>query len=163
MPEQIVDGFGFAVNAAIVGQKYKAHADTEIQSNVKELEKLAMQADTLEQAAQNRKAKHLPFGGRIDPFAHQEKVLAESKTGYMPKRGTQMDYNKMDVQTAVLSKFELAKMLKPRVEAQGGDWAVALQRLQTNYHNGATESELDKVLDVITRPTLKLLKTGTDG
>ena len=163
IPEVMFNEFGFRVDAAIIGEQFKQHADTPAQTHAKELEKLAMQADTLEQAAQNRKAKNLPFDGRIDPFAHQEKVLAESKTGYMPKRGTQMDYNKMDVQTAVLSKFELAKMLKPRVEAQGGDWAVALQRLQTNYHNGATESELDKVLDVITRPTLKLLKTGTDG
>lgn len=163
VPEIVVNGFGFRQDAAVIGQEYKAHADTQAQTNAKELEKLAMQADTLEQAEQNRKAKALPFGGRIDPFAHQEQALADNKVGYMPKRGTQMDYNKMDVQTAVLSKFELAKMLKPRVEAQGGDWAVALQRLQTNYHNGATESELDKVLDVITRPTLKLLKTGTDG
>ena len=150
-------------DAVVIGEQFKAHADTQAQTNAKELEKLAMQADTLEQAEQNRKAKALPFGGRIDPFAHQEQALADDKVGYMPKRGTQIDYNKMDVQTAVLSKFELAKMLKPRVETQGGDWAVALQRLQTSYPNGATESELDKVLDVITRPTLKLLKTGTDG
>ena len=163
VPEVVFNDMGFRTDAVVIGEQFKAHADTQAQTNAKELEKLAMQADTLEQAEQNRKAKALPFGGRIDPFAHQEQALADDKVGYMPKRGTQIDYNKMDVQTAVLSKFELAKMLKPRVETQGGDWAVALQRLQTSYPNGATESELDKVLDVITRPTLKLLKTGTDG
>ena len=164
VPEQIVDGFGFAVNAAIVGQEYKAHADTAIQTHAKELEKLAMQADTLEQAAQNRKAKNLPFGGRIDPFAHQEKVLSESKTAYIPKRGTQMDYNKMDVQAAMLNKVELAKLLRARVLEQGFDWALAMERLQAEYPEGAPESNLDLVFERITRPKLTLLmKTGTDG
>lgn len=164
VPERIVDTFGFPVNAAIVGQEYKAHADTAIQTHAKELEKLAMQADTLEQAAQNRKAKHLPFGGRIDPFAHQEKVLSESKTGYMPKRGTQMDYNKIDVHAAVLSEFELRKIMKQRIDEMGLDWATALQRLKDDYPDGAPESELETVFTNITRPKLNLIsRTGTDG
>ena len=162
-PVVVRNEFGFRVDAAIIGEQFKAHADTQAQTNAKELEKLAMQADTLEQAEQNRKAKALPFGGRIDPFAHQEQALADDKVGYMPKRGTQMDYNKMDVQAAVLNKAQLARLLKPRVEADGGDWAVAVARLQQLYPNGAPESELDTVYDRITRtPHLRLL-TGTNG
>ena len=162
-PVVVRNEFGFRVDAAIIGEQFKAHADTQAQTNAKELEKLAMQADTLEQAEQNRKAKALPFGGRIDPFAHQEQALADDKVGYMPKRGTQMDYNKMDVQAAVLNKAQLARLLKPRVEADGGDWAVAVAHLQQLYPDGASESELDTVYDRITRaPHLRLL-TGTDG
>lgn len=163
-PEVVRNEFGFRVDAAIIGEQFKAHADTQAQTNAKELEKLAMQADTLEQAEQNRKAKNLPFGGRIDPFAHQEKVLSESKTGYMPKRGTQMDYNKMDVQAAVLSEFELRKIMKQRIDEAGLDWNLALQRLKDDYPNGALESELETVFERIKRPKLNLIsRTGTDG
>lgn len=164
VPEVLRNDFGFRETAAVIGEEYKAHADTMAQTNAKTLDKLAMGADTLEQAAQNRKAKHLPFGGRIDPFAHQEKVLAESKTGYMPKRGTQMDYNKMDVQAAVLSEFELRKIMKQRIDESGADWAMALQRLKNEYPNGAPESELETVFERITRPKLNIIsRTGTDG
>ena len=169
VPEVVRNAFGFRENAAIIGESYHAHADTAAQTHAKVLEKLAMQADTLDEAAQKRKAKTLPFGGRIDPFAHQEQVLAEKqKISYLPKRGQQMDYrqsgfNGMDVQAAVLNKVELAKLLKPRIEAQGGDWATAAQRLQELYPNGAAESELEQVLERITyAPKLRLL-TGTHG
>lgn len=163
VPEVVFNDMGFRTDAVVIGEQFKAHADTQAQTNAKELEKLAMQADTLEQAEQNRKAKALPFGGRIDPFAHQEQALADDKVGYMPKRGTQMDYNKMDVQAAVLNKAQLARLLKPRVEADGGDWAVVVARLQQLYPDGAPESELDTVYDRISRtPHLRLL-TGTNG
>lgn len=164
VPELVVNEFGFREDAAVIGQEYKAHADIQAQTNAKELDKLAMGADTLEQAEQNRKAKALPFGGRIDPFAHQEQVLADDKVRYMPKRGTQMDYNKMDVQAAVLNEFELRKIMKQRVDEMGFDWATALQKLKDEYPNGAPESELETVFAHITRPKLNLIsRTGTDG
>ena len=164
VPEIVVNEFGFRQDAAVIGEEYKAHADTPAQTNAKELDKLAMGADTLEQAEQNRKAKALPFGGRIDPFAHQEQVLAKDKVGYMPKRGKQMDYNKMDVQAAMLNKVELAKLLRARVLEQGVDWALTMERLQAEYPEGAPESDLDLMFERITRPKLTLLmKTGTDG
>lgn len=165
VPEIITDQYGFRVDAAIVGQEHKSHADTPAQTHAKELEKLTMQADTLEAAAQNRKAKALPFGGRIDPFAHQEQVLADDNVRYMPKRGVQMDYNKMDVQAAVLNKVELAKLLKPRAEAIGFDWQTAMGRLQQYYPDGAPESDVDAVFEHITQPAphLKIVRTGTHG
>ena len=162
-PEVVRNEFGFRVDAVVIGEQFKAQADTPAQTNAKELEKIVMQADTLEQAEQNRKAKALPFGGRIDPFKHQEQVLADDKTAYMPKRGTQMDYNRKDVQAAVLNKAQLARMLKPRVEVNGGDWAVAVARLQQFYPDGAPESELDNVYEHITHAPHLRLHTGTDG
>lgn len=164
IPEVVRNEFGFRVDAAVIGQEYQAHADTPAQTHAKTLDKLAMGADTLEQAEQNRKAKALPFGGRIDPFAHQEQTLAADKVRYMPKRGVQMDYNKMDVQAAVLNKVELAKLLKPRAEAAGCDWPAAMQRLQQHYPDGAPESELETVFAAITQPEPKLrLVTGMHG
>ena len=83
----------------------------------------------------------------------------------MPKRGVQMDYNKMDVQAAVLNKVELAKLLKPRAEAIGFDWQTAMGRLQQYYPDGAPESDVDAVFEHITQPApyLKIVRTGTHG
>lgn len=164
VPEVVFNEAGFRVDAAVIGESYQTRADTPAQTNAKALDKLAMGVDTLEEAAQKRKAKTLPFDGRIDPFAHQEQVLASNKVGYMPRRGQQMDYNTMEVQAAVLNKVELAKRLKPRVEAAGGNWTEALSRLQAWYPQGAPESELETVFERISHANhLRLLKTGTDG
>ncbi|CRZ20621.1 protein of unknown function [Kingella kingae] len=88
--------------------------------------------------------------------------MADDKVRYMPKRGQQMDYNKMDVRAAVLNKVELAKLLKPRIEADGGNWQNAMSRLQQLYPDGALESELESVFERIRREPLKL-RTGTHG
>lgn len=160
VPEVVFNEAGFRVDAAVIGEEYKSHADTPAQTNAKELEKLAMEAATLEEAAQKRKSKALAFGGRIDPFAHQEKVLADDKVRFMPKRGTQMDYNRMEVSEPLLNKLELAKRLRTRVEDAGMEWSNAAARLQQIYPNGAKESELDEVFAAICPPKLKLVANG---
>lgn len=50
VPEVLFDEMGFRENAVIVGQGYKAHNDTKAQTHAKELQKIAMGTDTLEQA-----------------------------------------------------------------------------------------------------------------
>lgn len=165
VPEIVVNEFGFRTDAAVIGQEYRTRADTPAQTRGKELDRLAMQADTLEEAKKHRKAKTLPFGGRIDPFAHQEQVLADSKTRFMPKQGSQMAYNTMEVQAAVLNKVELAKLFKARLEAAGGVWTPSLMaKLGRLYPDGAPESALDEVYTALTQPERPLrLVTGTHG
>ena len=77
------DGFGFREGAALMGAEYKPAADTPAQQARKEQEKLAMGADTLAEAEAKRKAKAVPFGGRIDPYKHQEDTLAARNTLYI--------------------------------------------------------------------------------
>ncbi|WP_328300349.1 hypothetical protein [Paralysiella testudinis] len=136
VPEVVVNQWGFHANAAIIGQEYKAHADTPAQTNKKALEMLAMGADTLEAAAKKRKQKALPFDGRINPFAHQEQALAANKVMYLTREGQQMDYNKMEVAEQVLSPTEAAKILKPQLEAAGGEWAGAMALIQKTLAAG---------------------------
>lgn len=159
VPEVAVNEWGFREDAAIIGEEYKAHADTPAQNSRKEVEKLAYGAATLEEAATKRKRRELPFGGRINPFAHQEKVLENGKTVYLPKQGTQMDYNRMEVTEQVLNKVEMAKLLKPRIEADGGDWKQAVAFIKANYPDGVLASQLDEVAGRLkTAGKLKLVK-----
>ena len=159
VPEVAVNEWGFRADAAIIGQEYKAHADTPAQTNKKALEMLAYGASTLEEAAKKRKQKALPFDGRINPFAHQEQALAESKVMYLTREGTQMDYNKMEVAEQILSKVEAAKLLKPRIEAAGGNWAEAVKTLQRLYPEGVAASQIEDVFNRLkTSGSLKLVK-----
>ena len=152
---------GFRADAAVIGAEYKAPADTDAQHHRKELDKLAMGAETLEAAAAKRKGKAVPFGGEIDPYKHQEDTLAARNTLFMPKQGQQMAYNRMEVSEQVLSKVEIAKRLKPRVEADGGDWKQAVSVILKHYPEGVTEGGLEEAFERIrTRCRLKLLKTG---
>ncbi len=153
--------FGFREDAAQLGAEYKAAAETPAQQAKKEQEKLAMDAATLAEAEAKRKAKALPFGGRIDPYKHQEDTLAARNTLYIERQGTQMDYNRMEVAEQVLSKVEVAKLLKPRIEAAGGDWKQTVQALQKLYPDGVVSSKLDEVFErLATVGKLKLHKTG---
>lgn len=159
VPEVAFNDWGFRADAAVIGEEYKPHADTPAQTNKKELEKLAYGAATLEEVAAKRKKKALPFDGRLDPFAHQEQALANNKVAYLPKQGTQMDYNRMEVAEQVLSKVELAKLLKPRVEAEGGSWTEAAKTLLRLYPDGVAESQIEEVFNRLrTSGSLKLVK-----
>lgn len=139
------DGFGFRQDAALLGAEYKAPADTPAQQARKEAEKLAMGAATLAEAEAKRKGKALPFGGRIDPYKHQEDTLAELNTLYIERQGTQMDYNRKEVAEQVLNKVEIAKLLKPRIEAAGGDWKQAVAFIKAQYPGGVPAGQLEEV------------------
>ena len=151
VPQVVFDEMGFRADAAVIGKEYKGQAETAAQQHAKELDKLAMQADTLEAAAAKRKGKAVPFGGQIDPYKHQEDTLAASNTLYMPKRGQQMEYNRMEVREQILSKVELAKLLKPRIEAAGGNWNTAVKILMREFPDGAPSSETEAVYERISR------------
>ena len=161
VPEVVFDEMGFRADAAVIGAEYNAHGDTAAQQHAKELDKLAMGAETLDEAAAKRKGKAVPFGGEIDPYKHQEDTLATRNTLYIEKSGQQMAYNRMEVAEQVLSKVEVAKLLKPRVEAAGGDWKQAVALITKQYPDGVVASQLEAVFNQLkTAGRLKLHKTG---
>ena len=67
----------------------------------------------------------------------------------------------MEVAEQVLSKVEVAKLLKPRVEAAGGDWKQAVALITKQYPDGVVASQLEAVFNQLkTAGRLKLHKTG---
>lgn len=153
-----VGEFGFDANAVTIGERYKRHADTPAQTAAKEIEKLLMGTDTLEEAAAARKAKKLPFGGTIDPWKHMDDAL-ENAPAYLPRRGTELETalpgivanRSMDVPAALavesvrLNPVQLAGRL---LQAMSGEWqADYYQRLVSWYPEGALESEIGQIVD----------------
>ena len=160
------DEAGFAADAVIIGESYKAHADTVAQSNAKAVEKLITGAGTLDEAAAKRKANVLPFGGRIDPYAHQEQTIEADNKLYMPKAGKPLDYNRMEVISPRLNFVQAAQQIKAKVDADGREWARAAEYLKLHHADGMGADEVQAVYEKIYRGAhLKVhnttLKTGT--
>jgi len=85
VPEVQEGAHGFSAGAALIGREYKTLADTQAVVNRKAVERLATAAATDDEAAAARKAKALPFGGRMDPYAH---LLDLPDVATLPRRGT---------------------------------------------------------------------------
>lgn len=129
------DAYGFT-GAVAVGT-YHAHADTPADTNRKRVERLAMDAETDEQAKAQRKAKAMPFGGRIDPY---KSVQQAPEIQHLPRRGHRVDVAVPDVVEAPrftvdsvtpiraelppLNHVEAAMRLKPLLEAAGSAWTA---------------------------------------
>ncbi|HDS1834899.1 DDE-type integrase/transposase/recombinase [Stenotrophomonas sp. GD03819] len=129
------DAYGFT-GAVAVGT-YRAHADTPADTNRKRVERLAMDAETDEQAKAQRKAKTMPFGGRIDPY---KSVQQAPEIQHLPRRGHRVDVAVPDVVEAPrftvdsvtpiraelppLNHVEAAMRLKPLLEAAGSAWTA---------------------------------------
>ena len=82
------DGFSLGEHSNIIGEDYRRHADTLADAHRKELELLATEASSLEEAAAKRKAKVTPFGGRIDPDKHVEQATLPT---FLPRHGTALE------------------------------------------------------------------------
>ena len=160
-PVQFNEG-GFAQDAVVIGEQYRAHADTPAQTNAKALEKLTYNATTADEVNARRKANALPFNGRIDPYAHTEQTIATDNRIYMPKSGTPSDYNRMEVVSPRLNFVQTAQQIKARADADGKDWATAAAYLKAHHPEGIAADEVGAVYEAIYRTAhLKVLKTGT--
>lgn len=156
--------FGFAETAATIGENYKRHADTPVQTALKDIEQLVTGADSQAAAEAARKAKDIPFGGRFDPYKHIDDTQLPT---YLPRRGTEHELAAPRVEFPPLSLIEAAKRLKPRVEAEGGEWsAERFQWLAQRFPAGVPEDQLDAIAAELNGPAaeakspLRVVKTA---
>lgn len=148
------DRYGFTSASVPLGE-YRPHAATQVDDNRRRVERVAMDAATDEEAEQKRKAKALPFGGRIDPY----KSLREApEMTFLPRRGEKLDVAVPDVQPApqfadrpyerpqfavrMLGHVELAQHLRGQLP----EWtAVHYAALVRGWPQGATEDDLEAI------------------
>lgn len=133
---------GFRLDAPVIGESFARHADTQVDIHRKLVERVAMEAETDEEAAARRKARGASFGGRIDPT----KVIDTTPVpSYLPRRGTELTpatTTASAVPEQVLNPFEVAQelvrrgvQLTPERHAQIAAW----------YPGGVPETELDQL------------------
>jgi len=142
--------FGFAESAAVFGESHKAVADTPAQTAAKEIEQLVTETDNATDAAAARKAKALPFGGRLDPYKHIDDATLPT---YMPKRGQASEVRGPRVEQRPLTHVEAAKALREKFSANGHTWMPEHYRqLAAQYPEGVPEAALDEVMTAMTTP-----------
>ena len=117
-------------------------ADLPAQTHAKEIERLVMGADTDTDAAAEaaRKAKALPFGGRIDPFKPIEQAPAKQ---WLPRRGTPLQPTVQAPAAAaeprLLTHFEAARELKDLGVAMNEE---RVSQLRAWHPEGVPEDQL---------------------
>lgn len=134
--------FGFTENSAVIGEQYRAQPDSQIDTNRKAVERLAMCADTDEQAEKNRRRKATPFGGAIDTMKH---ITDTPLPQYITKRGTASDIASPIVELPKLSPVAIAKKIAVQI---GVDWKGAehFAWLKQRYPDGASEDQVDAII-----------------
>ena len=142
--------FGFAEKAAVFGESHKAVADTPAQTAAKEIELLVTGTENATDAAAARKAKALPFGGRLDPYKHIDDTTLPT---YMPRRGQASEVRSPRVEQRPLTHVEAAKVLREKFTASGHKWTPEHYRqLAAQYPDGVPEVALDEVMVTLTTP-----------
>jgi transposase InsO family protein len=103
---------GFREDANVIGEDFGRMADTQLETHRKEVQRVAYEAQTDEEADAKRKAGVIPFGGRIDPG----KVIEQTPERiFIPKRGEELAVNvttaSSSAEAKILKGFELARAL----------------------------------------------------
>lgn len=141
VPEAARDENGFFESAALIGREHKRPADTLLETNRKSIERLAMGAETDEQAAAARKAKALPFGGTHDPYKHHDNLPAAA---VLPRRGTEMTpsitTSSTPLPVRVLTLFEVARELNAKGVAMTAEKNAQVRGW---YPDGVPEDQIE--------------------
>jgi hypothetical protein len=150
------DEAGFSEAANIIGEDYTAAPVTLADTNRAAVERVAMDAATDAEAEAKRKAKALPFGGRIDPY---KPITDAPERSYMPRRGTPLAPGaQVAPQVAparVLSLFEAASELARKGLQMSPERNATVASL---YPEGVPEDQIDDLINRLTvRAGLRLV------
>lgn len=86
VPETEYDAYGQPLAAAVIGQEFKSHADTEAQTAGKAMDKVAYPDAPDAKAARNKKA--VPFAGEIQAHSILQDVPMPT---FLPRQGTEIE------------------------------------------------------------------------
>ncbi|WP_225608633.1 integrase [Comamonas sp. CMM01] len=158
VPVVIRDDAGFRTDANVIGEDWSRPADTALDLNRKEVELLAYDASTQEELDAKRKAKAVPFGGRIDPYKPMDQAPART---FLPKRGTDLTPAVTTAGSAPvrqLSPFEAAAELRRMGLEMTRERA---SQLRSWYPDGVPEDEMQALYERFTlRGQLRVVAGG---
>lgn len=171
-PKVVLGEWNFSAQAAIAGEAFIAHAETPADAARKEVERLAYQVATDEQAKASRKAKRVAFDSALDPTNRWGNAPLPT---FIPRAGTPSQIQAPAIiepqlhrpvatpraAAVPLSHFEMARQLKWRVEDRGGAWSAELyQRMAALWPAGVVEDSLDDCAVQLLRGGLRAVAGG---
>ncbi len=132
---------GFAHDAPVIGEEFKSHGDSPLDSNWKTILKDAYGAETQLEVDKKKKAKVPAFDGQLNVFADVE---ATPVPEYLPRRGRDLSVELAHRDVAPLTHIQAAKKLKA---ALGDAWTTErYQWMAQRYPDGVPESEIDGIV-----------------
>ncbi|BEU96588.1 DDE-type integrase/transposase/recombinase [Acidovorax sp. DW039] len=153
------DDAGFRLDGNVIGEDWKRPSDTRLEANRKEVDRFAYDATTDAEVEAKRKAKAVPFGGRIDPG----KVIEQApERTFLPRRGTDLNPSVTTPVTTpperVLTGFEAASALRQKGLEMTREVTA---NLRAWYPDGVPEGELDALYARLTvRSGLRVVAGG---
>lgn len=140
------DDSGFSTTANVIGQDWKKPVNTIADDNRMDVDRTLYGVETEAEIEAAKKAKALPFGGRIDPM---KRINDTDLPAVLPRRGTALDVatRASAAPERSLSGFEVAAELSRR----GVKMDIDKNRLVAQwYPDGVPESELDALQQRLT-------------
>ena len=140
------DRFGFDADAPVIGREIRALVDTTTDKAIKEMDKRAHGAASLEEAAKSAKAGK-PVYQDIDILADIKRFQdEESKIRQLPFNGTMLETGAARKDLPNLNSVEAAVKLKARLAEKELSWdAVFMAALKQDWPDGVPAAELDGV------------------
>jgi len=150
---------GFREDANTIGEDYGRPADTVLETNRKEVQRFAYDAQTDTEADGKREAGATPFSGRIDPY----KVIEQApQRTFMPKRGadlaTLVTTSSTPLPVRTLNQFEAAQALVALGVTMNAELVATLRTL---HPDGVPEDQLEALQARLTvRTGLRVVAGG---
>lgn len=140
-----INELGFRVDAAIIGEEYKAHRKTAFETNKEQAEQLAYGVETEDELKRAKKANKPLFNGEINPYQHIENT---DLNWYIPNKGQEHELttNARRVEQKPMSAVEFAKNGKAR---WGELWTgECYQWITGKYPQGVPQVEAERLLEL---------------
>ncbi len=136
---------GFALAANVIGEDYRKQGKTLADANREDVDRATYGVETQAEIDAAKKAKALPFGGRINAM----KVVEDAELpAFLPRRGTEMAVaGAAVVPETILNHFEVARALVAKGVTMDAD---KNRQVMTWYPAGVPESELDALAQRLT-------------
>ena len=145
-----INEYGFRVDAAMIGEEYKAHKKTEFETNKEQAEQLAYGVNNEDDLKRAKKANAPLFNGEINPYKHIEDT---SLNWFVPKKGQEHELtaNARRVEQKPVGLVECAKQLKARFPQWNGKH---YKQLATHFPDGVPTETLEGWLQGAQLPEL---------
>jgi hypothetical protein len=151
-PEFAYDEFGQPLNAAIIGEEYKALPATDAAHAAKSLDATAYPNRSADEIRAARDKGTTPFDGAMNAHGHLKDIAQQQ---WMPKKGSEILLPaRMIVEEQPLSVAEIARALRNRGIQREDLYAW----VQAQYPEGAPESALDDIAQRLQAPAVPALR-----
>lgn len=145
--EVMKDEHGFAVDSPVIGREFRALPQSVTEQHKEEVEQRVYGTQSKEETEAAKKAKAVPFGGRLNPYLDIERDDAPT---YLPKRGAVVEVRSPRIEQRPLTHVEAAKQLRDRLTEKGHPWtAQYYQQLVAQYPDGIPADDIETVANAL--------------